>query len=169
MPALYTLGNMQLVDASADHPDDFQHVPLEEKRVIIIHHTATPPTMTVKTLYEAHKKYGGIGYNALVYPNGEAWYVGDWNTSRAGAAQVSTLNWQAYHLAFVGNYDNGTPPAVATNTMRSLLANLQYARGLKLPVVPHCLFNVDADAARHVWNTECPGLTWRYWWGRIVG
>lgn len=167
--AQHTLGNITLLDGRGKFPSEFAPVPLEEKRLIIVHHTATGRAMKPDALWEAHKTYGGIGYNALVYSDGRMVYVGDWNTCRAGAGQSHWLNWAAYHLAFVDNLSDNVPTAEAASAMRSLIANLQYARGLRLPVAPHCLFNVDTDAKGSKWNTECPGKTWPFWWGRIIG
>lgn len=168
MPS-FRLGGLDLDDQSTRFPSTFAQVPLSEKRLIIVHHTATGPTMTVEALYEAHKGYGGIGYNALVYADGRIVYVGDWNTSRAGAGQSGWLNWAAYHLAFVDNLTVRMPNVAALAAMRDLIANLQYARGLKLALAPHCLFNVDSDAHGARWNTECPGKTWLSYWGGLVG
>lgn len=164
----YKLGNFDLEDHSRDFPDDFDKVPLVDKRIIVIHHTATNPDMTLQALYNAHRDYGGIGYNALVYPSGRAVYVGDWNTSRAGVGQIGTVNYHAYHVALVGDFTFDAPRVDALHACHELLANLMMARGLVLPVVPHCLFNVDEDAKRSKWNTACPGNTWPYWWGWMV-
>lgn len=163
------LGSIKLVDVTQSYPDNFPAVPLGEKDLIIVHHTATPPSLNVAQLYAAHLQYGGIGYNALVYPSGKLVLVGQWNTARAHAAQTPWLNWRAYGVALVGDFSVNPPPDEQLKATAVLLAELQYARGARLPIVPHCLFNVELGTERSKWNTVCPGATWPSWWGRILG
>lgn len=167
--AVHRLGNYTMVDHHLDWLDTFARVSVSEKRLVIVHHTATSPTMTLAQLYAAHQQYGGIGYNALVYDTGIAQYVGEWNSSRAGAGQIGSLNWQAYHVALVGNFTYAHPTYKQLTEARALLQNLMYAVGWRMPVVPHCLFNVDANTPRAKWNTVCPGATWTEWWDLLVG
>ena len=168
MGILYPLGHMLIADVTQSYPDTLPDVPLAEKDCIIIHHTATAGRLNVAQLYAAHKQYGGIGYHAIVQPDGRAIMVGRWNTSRAGAAQTPWLNWRSYHVALVGNFTTSAPPAVQLDTTRQLLAELQYARGARLPIVPHCLFNVEEGTERAKFNTGCPGDTWVTWFGRLL-
>lgn len=164
----YKLGNMFISDVTQSYPDTFAQVPIEEKDLIVIHHTATPGTLSLDALYAAHKKYGGIGYNALVYPTGRIIMTGQWNTSRAGAAQIPRLNWRGYHCALVGDFTIAEPSIDALSAMKWLLRELQYARGMPLPIVPHCMFNAAEGDHGAMWNTTCPGATWLGWWGRLL-
>lgn len=169
MGITYRLGHIDLVDVTQSYPDRYPSVPLAEKDLIVIHHTATPRDLNIAVLAAAHEQYGGIGYHALVYWTGKLVMVGQWNTSRAGAAQTPRLNWRGYHIALVGDFTWEEPTSAALDAARSLLAELQYARGARIPIVPHCMFNVADSDQGAKWNTACPGATWLRWWGRLVG
>lgn len=169
MGITYRLGHIDIVDVTQSYPDSFPSVPLEEKDLIVIHHTATPKDLNIAVLSAAHQQYGGIAYHALVYHTGKIVMVGQWNTSRAAAAQTPRLNWRGYHIALVGDFTLEEPTSPALSATAVLVAELQYARGARLPIVPHRMFNVaDGDQGAR-WNTACPGDTWLRWWGRLVG
>lgn len=167
--AFTTLGNLQLVDHTGDWPDEYVGVPLQAKRLIIIHHSGSPKNTTPRAIYDYTKQYGGFAYNCLVYDDGAYFYGGGWNSERAGAAQTPYLNRMSYHICLVGDFTDDSPSAKQLEAAATLLANLQYARGLRLPIVPHCIFNVEPGTPRSKWNTVCPGLTWPYWFGRLLG
>jgi len=169
MGITYRLGDLDIVDVTQSYPDNFPQVPLAEKDLIVIHHTVTPGDLNVAVLYAAHKQFGGIGYNALVYPSGKIVMTGQWNTARAGAAQLPSLNWRGYHIALVGDFSFVEPSIDALHAANRLIQNLEYARGARLPVAPHRLFNVPGDWPTAKWNTSCPGDTWLQWWGKVRG
>ncbi len=172
LPLIEALPGLRMYDARPLCPSTHPTVDVGRKRYVVIHESVTDPAADpvaiIKAISAYHQQYGGMGYNAIVDREGNLFYVGDWNTSRAGAAQVPWANEQSYHVCLLGRFDDAPPPLAQRIGARLICAHLDHALGRRLVVVPHCVWNVDLADPRSQWNTGCPGATWPRWLGDVM-
>ena len=126
--------------------------------LIVVHHSATPPTTTPEAIATYHVNARGwpaIAYHVLVTAAGEILYTGDLTTVRHHAAGA---NPHSVGLCLIGTFTNAPPPAAQLAAARQAVAEIQYQLGSFLPVQGH----------RNVSRTACPGATWQHWRERVT-
>jgi hypothetical protein len=121
---------------------------------VVIHHSATPPTVTAQAIRDYHlsRGYKGIAYHALVYRDGTVEQVNPWDALswHAGCGFDSPQNANAYSIGvcLVGDFTHEPPPAAQMEGTRRLVGKLVGMFG-PLKVIGH------REAYRV--STECPG------------
>ena len=109
------------------------------------------------------KKYGDIGYNLVVKPNGELewgrdiYYSGAHNPGPALDGSGYTMNQRSFAVVCIGNFEEGFMPEV------------QFQGLLKAAVWVHTQFNLGIeDHSRHQdqYATACPGKNFP--WSRFI-
>ena len=121
---------------------------------VVIHHSATPPTVTAGAIRDYHlsRGYKGIAYHALVYQDGSVEQVNPWDrlTWHAGCGYDCPQNANAYSIGIclVGNFTKAPPPEAQLAGARKLVGELVGMFG-PLRVIGH------REAYRV--STECPG------------
>lgn len=149
-------------------PDRYNFRPrmLGDVKTIVVHHWASrtysptagqPEELTalqgIRSLWQQRDEYhntAGFPYHYAVFPSGRAYYCGDVATSRA---HVAKHNLETIGVSLAGNFMAVAPGAIQLDGLFKLVANLRYAMGSLLPVVPHKSYG----------DTSCPGDTWDHW------
>jgi hypothetical protein len=121
---------------------------------IVIHHSATAPTVTEEAIrsYHLSKGYAGIAYHALVYPDGRWKQVNPWDALswHAGCGYDTPLNANAYSIGvcLLGDFTKQPPPEQQLQGARELVAHLMGLYG-ELRVIGH--------REAYKVSTACPG------------
>lgn len=128
--------------------------PLDKINSLAIHHSATPATVALSTIYQSHlsKGWSGIGYHFAVYPPGLVYYVGDITTSRAN---VESWNDFVVGICLIGDFTSTPPPPGQLNATRRLIAVLRGYLPQSVMVKGHKEYVGNA--------TACPGATSGQW------
>lgn len=132
---------------------------------LIVHHSATPPTVTPWIIAHYHTEirgYPGIAYHALVYDDGTLYQTNDWDAIswHAGCAAVhgpncpDNPNLYAIGVCLVGDFTSAIPPPAQITAALELAAYLEHLYG-PLKIIGH--------REAHGANTSCPGDTWEVW------
>lgn len=123
--------------------------PLSEITEVTLHHTATPANWSPERIAAIHTDqngWPGIGYDFLVYANGDILQV---NTLETINYHNGTNNTNAIGVAMVGNFDQGEIPAKQRSAVLRLIRWLN--RRDDLPNLRHLYGHNEKK------STACPG------------
>ncbi|MCL5961363.1 MAG: N-acetylmuramoyl-L-alanine amidase [Chloroflexi bacterium] len=148
--------------SSPDWPPEYRTV-----TNIIVHHTATSNSAIdwpaeVRAIWYYHaitNKWGDIGYNFLVDPNGVV-YEGRAGGDDVVAGHALQYNWGSMGATFLGDFTSVAPSTAAQNSMINLLSWKADQRGID-PMAMSTYFvdkNLPAIMGhRNALYTSCPG------------
>lgn len=143
----------EIVNQLQKHPSKkYKQRPLSDIDTIVIHHTATRATTTIKAIaryHVAHKGWPGIAYHYCITASGEIFKT---NTLTTISYHAYAHNEHTIGIVLIGDFTNAPPPQTQLMAAAELIAFLQDAFG-DLPIMPH----------RHLSQTACPGNTWEQW------
>lgn len=120
-----------------------------ETDFLILHHSASPDTLTVEQIHQEHlaKGWAGIGYNFVIDPAGKiftgrpVWAIG---------AHCPNFNHNSIGICSIGNFE--IKPQMPKPQHDSLVELIQYLKAE--PVYSH----VITVGHRDKYATACPGL-----------
>lgn len=115
--------------------------------LIVIHHTASAPDITVDDIHRMHigNGWSGIGYHLVVYPNGS---VHQGRPLDAMGAQCEGYNNRSIGVNLTGNFEIEQPTQEQVDSLVLLLSDLM--RQYNIPP--------EQVTGHNVWNaTACPG------------
>jgi hypothetical protein len=121
---------------------------------IIIHHTATPATVSVQRIADfqvRNRDLPGIAYHFCVTGQGEAFQTQYLETVADHAGQHSA---DSVGICLIGNFTSAPPPRVQQDTAAVLLAQLALHLGLSVDQI---------TGYSEVVSTGSPGATWPQW------
>lgn len=134
------------------HPERrYETRTLAQIRSLVIHHTATDPSVGIEAIARKHVNelgWPGIGYHFVIDADGQIYQTNDLTTISFHARQANPF---AVGIAFCGNFDEAIPTNAQLESGGRLCAYL--LRELSLP-----LENVRGHRA--FVSTECPGRNW---------
>jgi hypothetical protein len=153
---------VQIEDASsrlAQHPSlRYATRSSDAIRRIIIHHTATPPTVTIERIaqFQVQKGLPGITYHICITANGQVYQTQPLTLTAAHAGQDSR---DSVGVCLVGDFSQSPPPQPQLEAAASALA--QVAARLSLSIDQ--IFGYSEIA-----RTQSPGATWPTWKGLLL-
>jgi hypothetical protein len=121
---------------------------------IIIHHTATPPNITVERIADfqvKNKGLPGITYHFCITAEGVVYQTQYLETVAAHAGAHSQ---DSVGVCLIGNFTSSSPPQTQLNALAPLLAQLATLLGLTVEQI----FGYN-----EIVNTQSPGATWPQW------
>jgi hypothetical protein len=173
---IMSYGNAEIFDARDRFPDliwdrsryQFTKRSLDAVDLIVIHHWASgEPSNTfesqVSQIQEVYDMWtrddgvhntAGFPYHLAMFPNGNAFYIGDLYTSRAC---VERQNPHIICISLAGNYMNEPPSDTFIERIREITENTRLIMEWNVPIVGH----------REIGQTSCPGDTWDQWKDRL--
>lgn len=158
---------MNIVDLRAALPTNGTYLTRKNPpRQIVIHHSATEPTRSIRAIADYHingKGYPGIAYHYCVLADG---FVAQTNddmavTWHAGCASIhgdtcpDNANTYSIGVCLIGDFTENPPPEKQIAGARALIGVLRRRYGF-LPVIGH----KEAHGCAY---TACPGATWDAW------
>ena len=169
------LPNIQgrLIDLTAQlpvNPAAIKTRSLSGIRGVVVHHSATPRTVTSTQIWHYHRfvlDWPSIAYHYTIYPNGtvaktlEPTYVGYHCASKQVRDGISVANWETVGVCLIGCFIDGISPTSEQES--GLVALIRYLDGMlaaysgtsqKLYVMGHA----DGD-----YPTRCPGDNFHRW------
>jgi hypothetical protein len=157
-PVGVVAGRVQVQDISSQLPRNatkrYVERPLESIKRIIIHHTATPASVTVQRIAEYQvndKNLPGITYHFCTTATGQAYQTEPLTTTAAHAGQNSR---DSVGVCLIGNFMENPPSEAQLNATASVLA--QVMGNLSIPASQ--IFGYS-----EIINTQSPGNTWPQW------
>jgi hypothetical protein len=126
---------------------------------VIIHHSGTPPTVTVQRIAEfqvQNKGLPGITYHFCTTDQGAAYQTQPLTVTAAHAGQDSK---DSVGICLIGNFMQTPPPQAQLNATASALAQL-------LAVLK--LTTAQVFGYSELINTQSPGATWPAWKGPLL-
>jgi len=148
MPGVSKPPITDLTDSLPHHPS--RHFPtraLSDIRYVVIHHSATPPNISLKRIAETHVKgrgWAGIGYHFVIKASGEICQTNPLNViCRTGTWGVE--------VCLLGNFTYTVPPEAQLESCAHLCAYLLSELGLPLERI---------KGARELIATASPGRQW---------
>jgi hypothetical protein len=157
-PPIGVAEHVQIQNISSElpqHPSKrYVERPLQAVKRIIIHHTATPASVTVQRIAEFQvkdKDLPGITYHFCTTEPGQAYQTEPLTTTAAHAGQNSR---DSVGVCLIGNFMETPPPEAQLNATASVLAQLMST--LAIPVEQ--IFGYS-----DIINTQSPGATWPQW------
>ncbi len=133
--------------------------PVDSIGRVIIHHTATPPAVTVQRIAEfqvKNKDLPGITYHFCITADGAAYQTQPLDVTAAHAGQDSR---DSVGVCLVGNFMEQTPPQAQLAATASVLAQLLKVLNLATEQVV---------GYSEIINTQSPGATWPQWKGPLL-
>lgn len=150
-----------------------------KKAKIIIHHTARAPVTNsyedviteLQDIYRFHtinRRRGDIGYNYIIWPNGEI-FEGRAGGPSAVAAHAVNNNWWSIGISLMGNFELTEPSPEQLQSLIKLTARLADAYSINVynKVSYHTASKEDPYITDHsndslvghkdAWDTACPG------------
>lgn len=115
--------------------------------LIVVHHTASDPDITVEDIHQLHlrNKWSGIGYHLVIYPDGS---VHQGRPIDAFGAQCEGYNNRSIGINLTGNFEIDQPTQEQVDALVLLLSDLM--RQYNIPP--------EHVTGHNVWNaTACPG------------
>ena len=115
--------------------------------LIVIHHTASRPDITVDEIHQMHlnNKWAGIGYHLVIYPDGSVHQGRPLDTM---GAQCEGYNNRSIGVNLTGNFEMEQPTQEQVDALVLLLSDLM--RQYNIPP--------EQVTGHNVWNqTACPG------------
>lgn len=139
---------MKVTNATNKLYDKSKLIPLDISKVryIIVHHTASSPGYKVEDCQRDHLANGwaGVGYNELIYPNGDVYVCRGMNVG----AQCQGSNSVSYGISLVGNFD--TTAVMPLEQFSSLITRIRAVR----PLFPNF---EGIKGHKELGQTSCPG------------
>ncbi len=126
---------------------------------IIIHHTATPPNVTVQRIAEfqvKNKDLPGIAYHFCITAEGRAYQTQYLETVSTHAGSHSS---DSVGVCLIGNFMSNPPPQPQLDATAALLAQLANMLGLDVERIV---------GYSEIVTTGSPGATWRNWKGPLI-
>lgn len=115
--------------------------------LIVIHHTASDPSITVEDIHQMHLGNGwaGIGYHLVIYPDGT---VHQGRPLEMLGAHCQGYNNRSVGVNLTGNFETDQPTEQQTEALTTLLNDLMQMYGIPPEqVTGHYALN----------STACPG------------
>lgn len=115
--------------------------------LIVVHHTASGPDITVEDIHQMHLANGwaGIGYHLVIYADGS---VHQGRPLEMVGAHCQGYNSRSIGVNLTGNFEIDQPTEQQIEALTTLLSDLMQAYS----VPPECVTGHNA------WNaTACPG------------
>jgi N-acetyl-anhydromuramyl-L-alanine amidase AmpD len=132
-------------------PHDFEWAGALTERgytdMIVVHHTASNPDITVEDIHQMHLRNGwtGIGYHLVIYPDGS---VHQGRPIEMLGAHCQGYNNRSIGINLTGNFEEIQPTQAQVDALVLLLADLM--RQYNIPP--------EQVTGHNVWNaTACPG------------
>lgn len=130
---------------------------------IAIHHTATPPTVTVEAIHYHHtarNHWSGTGYTVFIDGAAKVYLTGTLETARAHVGGTDPVtgqawNWKTVGVCLAGSFMDYQPTDAQKDAAGRVLACLYQVIGEK-QYRGHKEFNGGVA-------TACPGATWWNW------
>lgn len=115
--------------------------------MIVVHHTASNPNITVEDIHQMHlnNKWAGIGYHLVIYPDGTIHQGRPVDTI---GAHCQGFNARSIGVNLTGNFEEAQPTQAQVDSLVALLSDLMHD------------YNVPPEqvAGHNAWNaTACPG------------
>jgi hypothetical protein len=132
---------------------------LDAIRRVIVHHTATPPSVSVQRIAEfqvTKRDLPGIAYHFCTTDQGLAYQTQPLTVTGAHAGQNSR---DSVGLCLIGNFMENPPPQPQLNASASVLA--QALNSLKLTTN-------EVFGYSEIITTQSPGATWPSWKGPLL-
>ena len=132
-------------------PHDYEWAKALSRRsrtdLIVIHHTASRPDITVEDIHQLHidNDWAGIGYHLVIYPDGSVHQGRPLDTM---GAQCEGYNNRSIGVNLTGNFEMEQPTQEQVDALVLLLSDLM--RQYNIPP--------EQVTGHNVWNqTACPG------------
>jgi hypothetical protein len=158
---------MRITDLRDDLPTSGAYTSGNRRTHVVIHHSATAPTVTPLAIARYHLSKGdpGIAYHYLVYADGTVYQCNDdeaqtWHAGGGGWADPLNANHYSLGVCLVGDFTTAPPPPTQLQAARELVAYLQSKYG-PMTVIGH--------REAYMTSTACPGDTWPEWKGYLEG
>lgn len=115
--------------------------------LIVVHHTASDPNITVDDIHQMHLNNGwsGIGYHLVIYPDGS---VHQGRPIEMIGAHCQGYNSRSIGVNLTGNFEEIQPTQAQVDALVALLSDLMHD------------YNVPPEqvTGHNAWNaTACPG------------
>lgn len=116
--------------------------------LIVVHHTASDPSITVEDIHQMHVNNGwaGIGYHLVIYPDGS---VNQGRPIEMQGAHCQGFNNRSIGVNLTGNFEIDHPTEQQVEALTVLLSDLMQE------------YNIPPEriTGHNVWNaTACPGM-----------
>jgi hypothetical protein len=159
-PLPVTIEAEDITATLADHPSRVypMRTHADIKR-LLIHHTATPPNITVQRIAEfqvKNKELPGITYHFCITAEGVVYQTQYLETVSAHAGPHSQ---DSVGVCLIGNFTSSPPPRAQLDALAPLLAQLALALGLSADQI----FGYN-----EIEKTQSPGATWPQWKGPLL-
>ncbi len=133
----------------------YRQRPLSNVDTIVIHHTATRPSISAEAIARYHvsangRNWPGIAYHFVIPPDGRVLQT---NALETMSYHVGTHNDHTIGVCLVGNFTYAPPTDEQIESGARLVAYLRDVIGWLAAVRPH----------RALSQTACPGATWDEW------
>ena len=160
------LPKIDVINVSTTLPINRNQPPYEQRatgdiRRFIIHHTATPSSVTVERIAQfqvTNRNLPGISYHYCLSADGDIFQTQSLETISRHAGQYSN---DSIGICLIGNFTNAAPPEAQLKEVSALIANLAD----QLEIIPD---ENTIVGYRDLINTQSPGATWPTWKPTLV-